>query len=91
MKDTACLVEIHLYDTNSWLVKYGSSSLFQPNHVHIITGDYHNSSMYRPPVQIPNRHGGGDDEIQGSMVIIDIIQQLKQHSPKCQRFLRKVK
>ena len=66
MKDTVCLVEIHLYDINSWLVKYGLSSLFLPNHVHIITGDYHNSTMYGPPVQIPNRHGG-DNEIQGSM------------------------
>lgn len=87
MKDTACLVEIHLYKTNSWLVKYGLSSLFQPtHHVQIVTGDYHNATLYGPAVIIPNRHGG-DDEIQGSMVIADIVRQLQQ-SPDCQRFLR---
>jgi uncharacterized protein involved in tolerance to divalent cations len=90
MKDTACLVEIHLYDTNSWLVQNGLASLFQPaHHVQVVTGDYHNSTVYGPRLQLPNRHGG-DDEIQGSMVISDIVQQLQQ-SPDCQRFLRKSK
>ena len=88
MKDTACMVEIHLYDTNSWLVKHGLASLFQPTHVHILTGDYHNYTLYGPRLQLPNRHGG-DDEIQGSMVVADIVQQLQQ-SPDCQRFLRPV-
>jgi Glycosyltransferase 61 len=88
MKDTACLVEIHLYDTNSWLVKYGLSSLFQPaHHVQIVTGDYHNITINGPRLNLPNRHGG-DDEIQGSMVISDIVHKLQQ-SPDCQRFLRK--
>jgi hypothetical protein len=90
MKDTACLIELHLYKTDSWLLMFGLSSLFPPTHVQTITGDYHNSSIYGPRLQMRNRNGG-DDEIQGSMVIVDIIQQLKQHSPDCQRFLRKVK
>ena len=86
MKDTACLVEIHLYDTNSWLVKHGLSSLFVPGTIQVVTGDYHNSTMYGPRVQYPNRHGG-DDEIQGSMVISDIVRHLTS-SPDCQRFLK---
>jgi hypothetical protein len=90
MKDTACLVELHLYNENSWLVLFGLSSLFQPaHHVQIVTGDYHNSTINGPRVILPNRNGG-DDEIQGSMVIADVVKKLKQ-SPDCQRFLKKKK
>jgi Glycosyltransferase 61 len=42
MSDAACLLEIHLYHTDSWIKQFGLASLFRPEHFVTVTGNYHN-------------------------------------------------
>lgn len=84
MSDEACLMEIHLYRTDSWIRSFGLASLFETGNFMTVTGNYHDESA-SPRVVRPHRRGG-DDEIQGELVVEDLVRAL-QKSQNCRRFL----
>ena len=83
MKDTACVVELHLYKTDSWIEMFGLKLLFRKDAFLTVTGDYKDPNL--PRVDRPKRNGG-DDAILGSRVSADIRQVLGE-SASCRRFL----
>ena len=82
----ACLVEVHMYRTSSWIKMFGLAETFLTDRFLLVTGDYHNASAPRMP-QNPKRIGG-DDAIQGSRLKADLRAVLAR-SAHCRRFLRR--
>lgn len=86
MSDAACLVEVHLYDADSWIQYFGLSHLFRPGNFIKVTGNYHDKRATGAKVKRAKRQGG-DDEIQSKLLAPDLVRALRK-SPNCRRFLR---
>lgn len=85
MHDDACLVEVHLYKTDSWIQMFGLHNVFKSSHFITVTGDYHdpNKARVRRKYRV-----GGDDNILGSLLAPDIEKTLRKNTQSpCNRFL----
>ena len=82
----ACLVEVHLYRTSSWIKMFGLADTFLPDRLLLLTGEFHNESRPRLP-QNPKRIGG-DDPIIGSRLKPALLAALAR-SAHCRRFLKR--